>query len=348
MHTRRGAGRRSLRAWLAAVAALGTGCVTTYEPLSRSNRTALAEATPITIPFPVANDPQAAAWVQLYGAVFTQLQEAAEAGDVALLDALLASYDKPQVPELIKAQLQGFRQVARGIRFQRQFVANATLRVIDDALPPLGAPLQLELRVPADGAAVVLGGRDDVDPMSFLVAVTFEDEFVDGSVRSPQSEHRLWLDGAIELAGDRVLTLPIAIDADVGSAVRRRVSVWVDMMAGHVGIDGQRVPVRRQAIASGSWTQWPRGYDIVANAPLAALRAGLAKFHEQNFASVYIAALCMPPEQRDEAMGLLIEQVRFGRDDQATVAMVALQKLSGAEPPVGDRDAWLAWWRDRR
>ena len=45
---------------------------------------------------------------------------------------------------------------------------------------------------------------------------------------------------------------------------------------------------------------------------------------------------------------LLIDQVRYGRSDQAQVAMAALRASTGAEIPVGDRDGWLAWWQQRR
>jgi hypothetical protein len=54
------------------------------------------------------------------------------------------------------------------------------------------------------------------------------------------------------------------------------------------------------------------------------------------------------------AMRLLIEQVRFGRPDQAQVAMAALREMSGqssssvSAPALGDREAWLVWWAQRR
>ena len=47
-------------------------------------------------------------------------------------------------------------------------------------------------------------------------------------------------------------------------------------------------------------------------------------------------------------MALLIEQIRFGRQDQALVAMAALQVIAGETLPIGDRQAWLAWWQARR
>ena len=44
---------------------------------------------------------------------------------------------------------------------------------------------------------------------------------------------------------------------------------------------------------------------------------------------------------------MLIDQVRYGRADQAQVAMAALKRVSGLSLAVGDRDAWLAWWQTK-
>ena len=71
-------------------------------------------------------------------------------------------------------------------------------------------------------------------------------------------------------------------------------------------------------------------------------------FDARNFACAYLAAVFVPSHERTAVIELLIEQVRFGRDDQAQVAMAALAAVTGAELAVGDRDAWLAWWQARR
>jgi hypothetical protein len=39
--------------------------------------------------------------------------------------------------------------------------------------------------------------------------------------------------------------------------------------------------------------------------------------------------------------------VRFGRVDQAQVAMAALRAITDAGVAIGDRDGWLAWWQER-
>ena len=95
-------------------------------------------------------------------------------------------------------------------------------------------------------------------------------------------------------------------------------------------------------------TQWPEGYEILAEQPLAGLTAALRDFNPKNFASAYLSALLVPPGQRRQATEMLIDQVRFGRADQAQVAMAALRKVAGVQIAIGDRDGWLEWWQSRQ
>ena len=106
--------------------------------------------------------------------------------------------------------------------------------------------------------------------------------------------------------------------------------------------------MQRTDIASAGLTQWPAGYEAIAKAPLVTLREALRRGDPAHFAHVFVAASFAGADERDAATALLIEQVRFGRQDQALVAMAALQVLTGAQLPSGDREAWLAWWQARR
>jgi hypothetical protein len=289
------------------------------------------------------------------------MQQAADDGDTALLDALLVSYDEPGAPEPYAGRLRGYRGVARGIEFQRHVAERARLVIMPgaegdapvapDGTPYLGTPLLLELRVPPAAGAVRLGGERDDDPVGFSVAVTIEDEFVDGGSRSSQTPVWVPLPTAVELTGDTLLTLPVAIDAPAGAAVRRTVYVRIDLMPCYVSVatkDGRvRAPVRRTVADAGSWTQWPAGYDLLRKRPLDGLRAALADFRPGNFASAYLSALLVGPQDREQAIALLIDQVRFGGAGQAQVAMAALRRVTGVELPIGDRDAWLEWWQGR-
>jgi hypothetical protein len=216
------------------------------------------------------------------------------------------------------------------------------------AVPPCGEKLRFELVLPPGANEFVLGGRGDADPTGFSVAVTIEDNFVDGSSRSSRTEDFLWLPATLRLAGDQPLRLPVVIDADAGGSVQRTVHLRVDLMMGYVQVDGVRAPVQRTGIGACTLTQWPRGYETLQREPLKTLELALRTFDEPRFPVVYLAAALTKGEDREKAMALLIEKVRFARAEQAQVAMAALRAISGETHPVGDRDAWLAWWQTRR
>ncbi|MGK0435497.1 MAG: hypothetical protein ACJA0V_004663 [Planctomycetota bacterium] len=384
----RGAVRASLVPLLACFAA---GCVTTYSPIDFVGQASeMPVSQPIAIPIPAAQGGNNRLLLEFYSGILRRLQDAADDGDVALLDSLVASYDKPNIPVSVSQHLAGYRAIGRGIRFRQHAVRKAVLELrlpdgalVDGALadgalpaepeagsvragsvhagdvgdvtvaktvalkvPSLGNDLHLHLRLPAMAKAVTLGGRNDRNPIGFSVSVTVEDEYVDGSTRSLHTDGVVWLPERFELLGDNELLLPIDVGAASGDAVRRNVTVRVDMR-GHVEIDEIRAPIKSTSIAAGSYTQWPAGFEIIAKQPLAALKVGLAAFQANNFASVYLAALKIPAPQQHEACALLMDQVRFGRDDQAQVAMAALQNVSGLSIAVGDRDSWLGWWQAR-
>lgn len=367
--------RVAVRASLAPLlACFAAGCVTTYTPIDLVDQASeMPVSQPIAIPIPAAQGGNNRLLLEFYSGILRRLQDAADDGDVALLDSLVASYDKPNIPGSVSQHLAGYRAIGRGIRFRQHAIRKAVLelRLPDVAkpdaamvvgakvdggggsklvaapkVPALGKDLTLRLRLPAMANAVTLGGRNSRNPIGFSVSVTVEDEYVDGSSRSLHTDGLVWLPERFELVGDNELLLPIDVGAASGDAVRRNVTLRIDMR-GHVEIDGIRAPVKSTSIAAGSYTQWPAGYDIIAKQPMAALKLALNAFQPKNFASAYLAALNIPTTHQHEACALLMDQVRFGRADQAQVAMAALQNVAGLSIAVGDRDAWLGWWQAR-
>jgi hypothetical protein len=336
------------------------GCVTTYEdaPLLGLPNGAPAPApaaASVTIPFGGEAD-QGGEIASFYRSVLQRMQEAAQDRDLSQLETLLASYERSDLPLSIQQHVAGYRSVAIGLRFLDQAPRQSRLvlapaapdNATPSAAPPLGQALQLELQLAAGAEPVRIGGRDADDPVGFAVAVTVDDSFVDGGSRSSSTTEFVWLPADFELAADAVLRLPVAVDLMGGDAVRRTILVRVDVMPGYVSVADRRVPIRRTRLAAASFTQWPSGYEALAKAPLAELQAALRAFEPRQFARAWLAALQTGPDERPAAVALLIDQVRFGRSDQAQVAMAALRAITGAEIPVGDRDGWLAWWQQRR
>lgn len=352
--------RRGTRTCVRVALLLAAGaCVTTYEdaPLffGGSDVEPPPLAVPVAIPIPQGNGtPEDLARAEFYRSVLKRLQDAAKDGDVPQIESLLAAYQREDLPPAIAEHVTGYRAVAHGLRFQQYAAKVATLALLDEsgkdaaALPALGANVALELRIPAGAEAWSLSGRDDADPLRFVVALRIDDVFVDGGTRWCESQAFVPLPRAFELRGDAVLRVPIAVDLPGGEAVRRDVLVTVELMPGYLRHAGVRAPLRRTELARSAFTQWPVGYDAVAAAPLASLQAALRTFEPPSFRRAYLAAVSTQGADRETAIGLLVAQVRFGRSGQAQVAMAALREMTGADVAIGDRDGWLAWWQARR
>ncbi len=361
-------GSRWARAVALAIGGLGlVACVTTYEEVPlfgrRDELAAPSYAVPLMIPIGEPNaDPSQAVVAEFYRTVLQRLHEANQERDpgraAADLEALLADHDREDLPAAMREQLRGYRGVVRGLRFAKHAAANARLVLqtadavaavqIEEGAPALGAPVHYVLELPAPIEPVVLGGLDDGDPIGFAVAFTVEDAFVEGSTGSSSTQRIVRLPTAVTLAGNEVVRLPIDIELPGATAVRREIHVRVDLMRGYVQCEAGRSPIRHTCIAAATITQWPVGYSTVAKAPLTELRTALRTFDAKTFARAYLAAAATRGPDRETAIELLIEQVRYGRADQAQVAMAALKVTAGVDLPIGDRDAWLAWWQARR
>lgn len=364
-HARR---RSAVALAVAVLLPAAAGCVTTYEdaPLPGGPAKPLPYAVPVAIPIGAGSGGDRRQLAAYARSVLQGLEDAARDRSgrdptgafgerAARLEELLARYDGKSLPSELAGPVGGYRLVARGLRFLQHVVGRAELSVSSGdggataaGAPALGAPLAFELRLPAPSAPVVLGGREDADPLAFVVVVAVEDAFVDGSTRSSRTQEFAWLPAALELGGDTMLRLPVAVELPGGSAVRREVHVHVDLMPGYVRQEGDRLPIERATIAARTVTQFPAGYDAVAAAPLAELQAALRTFAPRDFPRAWLAALATRGADREQAIELLVQQVRFGRADQAQVAMAALRVVTGVLVPVGDRDGWLAWWQQRR
>lgn len=340
--------------------ALGA-CVTTYEdaPPMGKVEAAPAWATAVTIPFAAGGATSDRGVLgEFFQGVLLRMHEAAKENDVAGLEALLANYSRADVPTELRQHILSYQGIARGLRFREHARREAKLVTVPaspaDSTPralgvaALGAPLQFELVLPAPAEPVVLGGKDDADPVGLLVAVAVEDAFVEGGTRWSSINDFLWLPAALDLRGSTELRLPIAVDLPGANAVRRDVIVRVDLLPCHVQHAEGRSPVSRTTIAATTLTQWPVGYEAIVRAPLQELRAALQVFEPKSFARAFLAAQATSGAERETATELLIEQVRFGRADQAQVAMAALRSITSAGVTIGDRDGWLAWWQVRR
>jgi hypothetical protein len=365
---RRGLDSFSLSRWpriaALAIAALGAGCVSVIDdkaPLVPDVPTT-SVVIPIGQPVPPGQEPL----VEFYGSLLERMHEAHKERDLATLQQLLAEYRRADAPSWVQERFAGYAALAMGLAFERHVATAGRLERV--ALPPppgavpapgaapggeeIGEAVQYEVVVPPmPGQPVRLGGRDDADPVAFAFAIEITDEFVDGSLREDKAPDLVRLPATVVLGDSEhqePLRLPVRLAFGDTGGVRRTLSLAVDLVPGHVGVAGERAPVRRTRIASVQFVQWPRGFQPIREKPLAALARALQLGDAAHFTHVRLAAEFAPPEQRAEVEKRLIDWVRLGRPDQARVAMAALHALGVASVPIGDRDGWLAWWQARR
>lgn len=287
--------------------------------------------------------------LEFYSVVLQRFEAAAQDGNVALLDALVATYDKPAAPPGIREQLRGYRGVARGIAFQQHLRRTAELRLRDlDEVPALGAPLALELSVPAMAEPVTLFATDEQSSFAFWLAIAIEDEFADGSTSSSRQRQFVGLPRTLTLAGGAALELPMDVVIPAGRAVRRTIQIRVDAMPGYVQVGDVRAPLKLRTITGQVWTQWLDGAEALRGRPLEGLQKALAEVgSKSSFAAIAVASYFVQGDDVEPACELLIDQVRHGSDRAARVAMAALRRITGVGRVVGDRDGWLAWWQER-
>ncbi|MGE3354385.1 MAG: hypothetical protein AB7O84_21825 [Planctomycetota bacterium] len=313
----------------------------------------------MVIPLPQAPAGTDRAVREFYESMFARLQQAHQEGDLPALRSMVATFLRDDAPDWARQRLLGFRALQHGLQFEQH--ARRATELVPSPAPAaqdaaagehgpdcIGVPLRYELVLPTppDGPWL-LGGRDDRDPLAFRFSMLVLDHFVDGSSREHKAAEVVRLERGFELGG-APLRLPLQVDLGDTAAVRRELSLRIDLLPGYVQHGEDRAPVRTTTLCTALATQWPPGHAAIRRDPLLALRAAMQRGDREHFAHVRLAAEFAPAAQRVEVLGLLIDWVRLGRRDQALVATAALRAVTGADVAVGDRDGWLAWWQAQR
>lgn len=307
-------------------------------------------ATSVVIPFAAPADGSPEQLKQFYESLLGRLRDAHRHGDAETMEALLAGYRRSDVPEWAQERMAGYDALARGLRFERHARTQGRLELLGDpaVTANAGEPLVFELvLMPWSREPALLGGGRDEDAVGCHVEIAVTDHFVDGSARQHEDGAVLRLERAVDLRREP-MRLPIRVQLADAGVVRRTIELRADLLPGHVRIGDLRAPVRRTPLAQMAHTQWPRGHRAIREQPLATLQNAIRLGDPAHFPHVRLAAEFAPASERDQVLALLIDQVRLGRPDQARVAMATLRAIGAADLPLGDREAWLAWWQRRR
>ncbi len=339
---------------IAALAGLTGGCVTyTVEEDPAADEALALAAQPVAIPLTGAggatDDPQVRALNAYYADVVAQLQATLADRELDRLRILLATHDRPNAPEWARQQIARFRVLGEGLQFELHAAQSTVLRAVADPLPPVGAPLEVELVL--DGSPVpgiVVPGTDDfAEPARLLVTwrVVDENAFGDRFTRK----------------FDQVVALPDSVDFDRGESfrfrhevpgltpegARRQVDVFIDLAPGRLRLDGDPLPNTRVRLGHRTFEMWPEGVEVVRRNPYTNLREAIVKGEPEVYDHILVAAHLMDEEFVEDAIARSIEGVRNGVPSLARVCGHALQVLTGAEITADDRAGWLRWWQAR-
>ncbi len=280
-----------------------------------------------------------------YQSVFAQLKAAYRDRDPTTLRHLLAQHQRSDVPGHIRELLAQFEVLASGVEFERTLADQGRILLVEP-VQPLSEPqrFRLVLAVKPDGPEIELGGTQSQLPCSFLCTFKVTEHGVLGERRGYQTSKVLSVEHLHTLKGDTPLTVEFEVPPSTGEVAIRESRLVAELLPCKVRIDGRLTPIRRTTAGTLASTAYPPNHDPIRRAPLRTLGEALRRGSRKYFRHVVLAAHFMPPEDTEQAMALLVRKLRVGTHDQARVAMVGLQVLTGQELGVTDRQLWLRWW----
>lgn len=334
--------RRSWQQWLAPL------LVTTSAACFLGCEIHDAVPAPLLIPIPEVDD-GAAAVAAYYSSICDQMRQAWLERDRARLAALLATHDREDAPAWAREQMRGYGTLQKVDGFERAVASAARIARLDPNTP-LGEATALEFSIPALGAeagveSIVLGEHGSSVAAHFQIAV----QATDYEPRGGRATHRRKLVLSPERAIDlrkATLRLPFAIEEAPPGVVLRELEIRVELLPGKLEIDGAELPCRRAPCATTTVSVWPAGVEPIRKAPLTTLREALRRGDVDHFPHVWLAARFLAPTDRGLGLRLLLDTIRLGTPDAAVAAMAAAREIVGdPSPPIGDREAWLAWWQ---
>jgi len=280
-----------------------------------------------------------------YRSVFGQLKAAYRDRDSQTLRHLLGQHQRSDLPAHITRLLEQFEVLAGGVEFERALGKRSRILLVEPARPLSESQrFRLVLTGESDGPVIELGGRRSQLPCSFLCTLKIKEHGVLGERREYRTSKVLPVEHLYRLSANSSLTLQFEAPASTGEVAIREVHLMMELLTCKVRIAGRPTPIRRTTCGTMVSRAYPPNHGPIQRAPLKTMGEALRRGSRKYFRHVVLAAHFMPAEDAEQAMVLLVRKLRVGTKDQARVAMVGLQILSGQDLGVTDRQIWLRWW----
>lgn len=322
-----------------------SACVTT--PLEEPPPEAqTVDLQAVVIPFAEGSSGDSTPADQYYSSILNQMQEALAERDLVRLSSLLAGKTRSNAPEWARVRIERFKTAELGLQFEAHAAKHSRIDVVQLGRT-IGQPVDFifQLDTPPNHDVMLEDTRRSGLRFQATLSVGDYDAYGGRTRRTASRTLRLVkpLTRHMEHPSEATFRAP----ADPTSAVMRELIVVVELLPGTVQIDNQLAPIQRMKLAERREVLYPTGYEVIRDQPMKTLRGAIALGDPKHFPHQFLAAHFMPEEKRDQAIELLIQNVRLGNRAQARVAMAGLAVLTGEDIPVGDRDAWLSWWQGR-
>lgn len=311
-----------------------------------------------------------------YGNVFTQMRGALEGGTregLAELRYLLAQHQREDTIEWARRQMEQFELLAEGLDFELGLDARSSVRRLGSGSAHEAQRFQFRFQpLPAE-AGLTFGSSGD-QPVTFRAVLDVRDFDVLGDHAHVETAIALPTRGEVRVTADRPLLIEFDVPPARAHVVVRELLVRIEILPCVLRVDGRRTPVGRlarpamtadqvEALAPSTRLRrgangftpcklhkemlYPEGVASVQKSPFDTLCHALRGGDPRFFRHVFLASHFMPEKQREEAIRLLIDQLRLGQPDAARVTMGALRLLTRSDIAVTDRQAWLEWWDER-
>jgi hypothetical protein len=309
-----------------------------------------------------------------YDTVFAQMRGAWRSGGLDGLKELrflIKQHKRDEMVGTAAQRMSQFELLADGLEFDLQLPELCRIVHLNPSTS-LDTAQKFELRLSQKGERVLECGGPGKQELVLRAVVTLRDFDVSGQFVEMEDSLPLRVSERKRLTGGAEMVLPFELPGARSEAVVRELVVRVELLPCLVTLDGRDVPVsqpgrnrmateeveklspkQRIAYSRSGFTHcavldvmsYPAGYEAIQKAPLATMREAQRRGDAKYFKHTFLAAHFMPPKDRDNAMGLLINHVRTGTASQARVAMGALRLLSGQDMGINERRAWLVWWK---
>ena len=306
---------------------------------------------------PEAGVPPGLAAQQYHESQLQQLHDAHRAGDWERMEQILSLPRTGGTDEQHQryAIYAGLMRGLRAVQDQLAVRGFTTAKDGDARDFEMDADLELALVLePKPGHTMLLRASGQQGARTLItVRASIEDFRADGTSTRFEEPIVRGLSGDVTMRAGEPLRLPLQEPAAPGPDVLVRVVRFSGgLRPAGLLVDDEDAMTLRVPLAPFELRRFPKGFGTVRKNPSLILTNALVdplRYLGHVFVASWFLSESGSAEERDKAMGQLIELLRSGPQGSHRCARACLTRLAGDQAPgARDRESWLTWWSLRR